>query len=75
VWSLFVQSLTAFLTIATEIPQAGSGPINKYSDHILSVNRQFRFQKYPCDPALISVMFVMFGQLHKGLMMAFPNQF
>jgi hypothetical protein len=31
-WSLFVQSLTALLAIPTEMPQAGSGPMNGPSD-------------------------------------------
>jgi hypothetical protein len=31
-WSLFVQSLTAFLAIPAEMPRAGSGPINGHSD-------------------------------------------
>jgi hypothetical protein len=31
-WSLLAQSLTAFLATTTEMPQAGSGPINGHSD-------------------------------------------
>jgi hypothetical protein len=35
-WFLFVQSLTAFLATQTEMPQAGSGPVNGCSDPVLA---------------------------------------
>jgi hypothetical protein len=31
-WSLFVQSVTAFLAVPDEMPQAGSGPMSGHSD-------------------------------------------
>jgi hypothetical protein len=35
-WLLYVQSLTAFLAAPVEMPQAGSGPMNGFSDPLLA---------------------------------------
>jgi hypothetical protein len=52
---LFVQSLTAFLEIPIEMPQAGSSPMNGCSDPVLANwYLPFHYQQYPHDLAPIS---------------------
>jgi hypothetical protein len=42
-WSLFIQSVTAFLAVPTEIPHAGLGLIEDIQIQILPVDRQFHY--------------------------------
>jgi hypothetical protein len=51
-WPLFVQSLTAFLATPTEVPQAGSGPMNGHSDPNFSSSLAVSL---PHNPAAISI--------------------
>jgi hypothetical protein len=74
-WFLLVQSLTAFLATPTEIPQAGSGPMNGCSDPVFA---NWSAISYPTMPACPGHSYqlnpVMSGQLHEGLA-AVPDQF
>jgi hypothetical protein len=49
-WFLLVQSLTAFLATLTEMPQAGSGPMNGCSDPILTNWSAASFPTIPSWP-------------------------
>jgi hypothetical protein len=50
-WFLFIRSLTALLATPIEMPQAGSGPVNRCSIQFLPVDLLFDFQQYPHDLA------------------------
>jgi hypothetical protein len=51
---LRVQSLTAFLAAPTEMPQAGSGPMNGFSDFFLPADLPFHCHQYSHDLAPMS---------------------
>jgi hypothetical protein len=53
-WLLFVQSLTAFLATPVEMPQAGSSPMNGFSDPLLASDLPFHCHQYPHDLPPIS---------------------
>jgi hypothetical protein len=61
-WFQFVQSLTTFLAAPIEMPQAGSGPMNGFSDPVLA--------SWSAD----QLNSVTFSQLYEALV-AVPNQF
>jgi hypothetical protein len=66
-WFLFIQSLTAFLETPIEMPQAGSGPVNRCSDPVLAADLAFHYQQYLHDPAPVSFELCYVWPVYEGL--------
>jgi hypothetical protein len=67
-WFLFVQSPTAWMATPIVVPQAGSGPRNECSGHVLASWSAISLSTVSSWPGTHISWTLMFGQLYEVLM-------